>query len=484
MYNVETFRRLAELGENLAANIDPSHFFWMQMDALAVMSELSDRVGHVHAKDVWFNERVLATAGLLDHRWPGPTAEVPWKFATVGRGHDAQWWSAFMALVEGTAATAVAIEHEDPDVPPVQGVAEAAQILAGALEPGGMNGFSGGVRFEEVWKLFGEDNAAVANLNLHIHEGEFLVLVGPSGCGKTTSLRMLAGLERPTFGRIWFGDRDVTTLSPGERDVAMVFQSYALYPNMTVYRNLAFGPTVRGESKKDLRKRVDEVAEVLGIGALLSRRPNELSGGQRQRVALGRALLRDSQLFLLDEPLSNLDAALRVQMRAELIRLHKRLTMTTSVYVTHDQIEALTMGDRVAVLKDGDVMQCATPSGLYENPANSFVAGVHRLAEDEPAARGVPGRRSAADPQAAGRGGGASSAPGQGAARERWRADSAGGDPSRGSAPARRCRRHEPQRPGSRAPSTSSSTPAARSSSRSGCRTSSCWRGFLARSSR
>jgi multiple sugar transport system ATP-binding protein len=238
-----------------------------------------------------------------------------------------------------------------------------------------MNGFSGGVRFEEVWKLFGEDNAAVANLNLSIREGEFLVLVGPSGCGKTTSLRMLAGLERPTFGRIWFGDRDVTTLSPGERDVAMVFQSYALYPNMTVYRNLAFGPTVRGESKKDLRKRVDEVAEVLGIGGLLSRRPNELSGGQRQRVALGRALLRDSQLFLLDEPLSNLDAALRVQMRAELIRLHKRLTLTTSVYVTHDQIEALTMGDRVAVLKDGDVMQCDTPSGLYENPANSFVAG-------------------------------------------------------------------------------------------------------------
>jgi sugar phosphate isomerase/epimerase len=135
VYNVETFRRLAELGENLAANIDPSHFFWMQMDALAVMSELSDRVGHVHAKDVWFNERVLATTGLLDHRWPGPTADVAWKFATVGRGHDAQWWNAFMALIEGTAATAVAIEHEDPDVPPVQGVAEAAHILAGALEP-------------------------------------------------------------------------------------------------------------------------------------------------------------------------------------------------------------------------------------------------------------------------------------------------------------------------------------------------------------
>jgi multiple sugar transport system ATP-binding protein len=185
---------------------------------------------------------------------------------------------------------------------------------------------------------------------------------------------MLAGLERPTFGRIWFGDKDVTTLPPGDRDVSMVFQSYALYPNMTVYKNLAFGPTVRKESKQDLRKRIDDVAEVLGIDKLLDRRPNELSGGQRQRVALGRALLRDSQLFLLDEPLSNLDAALRVQMRAELIRLHKRLGQTTSVYVTHDQIEALTMGDRVAVLKDGDVLQVDTPSGLYENPANSFVA--------------------------------------------------------------------------------------------------------------
>ncbi|HLH64798.1 MAG TPA: ABC transporter ATP-binding protein [Solirubrobacteraceae bacterium] len=230
------------------------------------------------------------------------------------------------------------------------------------------------VRFEQVWKLFGEAAPAVANLNLHIREGEFLVLVGPSGCGKTTSLRLLAGLERPTFGRIWFGERDVTTLPPGERDVAMVFQSYALYPNMTVYKNLSFGPTVRKEDRKDLRRRIDEVAEILGIGGLLNRRPTELSGGQRQRVALGRALLRESQLFLLDEPLSNLDAALRVQMRAELIRLHKRLTHTTSVYVTHDQVEALTMGDRVAVLKDGDVMQVDTPAVLYDNPANTFVA--------------------------------------------------------------------------------------------------------------
>jgi multiple sugar transport system ATP-binding protein len=237
-----------------------------------------------------------------------------------------------------------------------------------------MSESSGDVRFEEVWKLFGNDTPAVADLNLHIHQGEFLVLVGPSGCGKTTSLRMLAGLERPTYGRIWFGERDVTTLPPGQRDVAMVFQSYALYPNMTVYKNLAFGPTVRGESKRDLRARISDVSEVLGIDALLDRRPTQLSGGQRQRVALGRALLRDSRLFLLDEPLSNLDAALRVQMRSELIRLHQRLGQTTTVYVTHDQVEALTMGDRVAVLKDGEVLQCDTPAGLYDHPANTFVA--------------------------------------------------------------------------------------------------------------
>jgi multiple sugar transport system ATP-binding protein len=233
----------------------------------------------------------------------------------------------------------------------------------------------GDVRLEQVWKLFGDETPAVANLNLTIKQGEFLVLVGPSGCGKTTSLRMLAGLERPTFGRILFGERDVTTLGAGERDVAMVFQSYALYPHMSVYKNLAFGPTVRHDSRQALRSRIDEVAKSLGIDDLLKRRPNELSGGQRQRVALGRALIREPQLFLLDEPLSNLDAALRVQMRAELIRLHKRLGMTTTVYVTHDQVEALTLGDRVAVLKDGELMQVDTPPRLYDNPSNTFVAG-------------------------------------------------------------------------------------------------------------
>ncbi|MFY9783341.1 MAG: ABC transporter ATP-binding protein [Acidimicrobiales bacterium] len=228
------------------------------------------------------------------------------------------------------------------------------------------------IRFESVWKLF-EGNAVVSDLNLEIREGEFLVLVGPSGCGKTTSLRMLAGLERPSHGRIFIGDKDVTDVPTGERDISMVFQSYALYPNMSVYKNLAFGPKVRKEPKKNLEQRVNEVADLLGIRHLLGRSPAALSGGQRQRVALGRALIREPHLFLMDEPLSNLDAALRVQMRAELIRLHKRLESTTTVYVTHDQVEALTMGDRVAVLKDGVLLQVDSANDLYEYPETVFV---------------------------------------------------------------------------------------------------------------
>ncbi len=228
------------------------------------------------------------------------------------------------------------------------------------------------MRFEHVWKMF-EGNPVVSDLNLEIREGEFLVLVGPSGCGKTTSLRMLAGLERPSHGRIYMGERDVTDLPTGERDVAMVFQSYALYPNMTVYKNLAFGPKVRKEPKKDLESRIHHVADLLGIRHLLGRSPSALSGGQRQRVALGRALIREPQVFLMDEPLSNLDAALRVQMRAELIRLHNRLESTTTVYVTHDQVEALTMGDRVAVLKDGVLLQVDHANDLYEYPESVFV---------------------------------------------------------------------------------------------------------------
>ena len=228
------------------------------------------------------------------------------------------------------------------------------------------------IRFDHVWKLF-EGNAVVSDLCLDINEGEVLVLVGPSGCGKTTSLRMLAGLERPSHGRIWMGDKDVTDLPTGSRDISMVFQSYALYPNMTVKKNLAFGPKVRKEPRQNLDQRINDVADLLGIGHLLDRSPAQLSGGQRQRVALGRALIREPQVFLMDEPLSNLDAALRVQMRAELIRLHNRLESTTTVYVTHDQVEALTMGDRVAVLKDGVLLQVDSANDLYEFPANVFV---------------------------------------------------------------------------------------------------------------
>jgi multiple sugar transport system ATP-binding protein len=228
------------------------------------------------------------------------------------------------------------------------------------------------IRFEHVWKMF-EGNAVVSDLNLGIRQGEFLVLVGPSGCGKTTSLRMLAGLERPSHGRIWMGENDVTDLPTGQRDISMVFQSYALYPNMNVYKNLAFGPKVRKEPRSTLQQRVHEVADMLGIRHLLDRSPAALSGGQRQRVALGRALIREPQVFLMDEPLSNLDAALRVQMRAELIRLHQRLENTTTVYVTHDQVEALTMGDRVAVLKDGVLLQVDTANDLYEHPGSVFV---------------------------------------------------------------------------------------------------------------
>jgi multiple sugar transport system ATP-binding protein len=229
------------------------------------------------------------------------------------------------------------------------------------------------VQFESVWKLFGS-TVAVRDLNLEAADGEFLVLVGPSGCGKTTSLRVLGGLEHPSYGRILIDDQDATLWPPGKRDVAMVFQSYALYPHMSVYRNLAFGPTVRHEERARLRKRVEEVAEILDISNLLDRRPSQLSGGQRQRVALGRALIRQPKLFLLDEPLSNLDAALRVQMRTELVRLHNRLGDVTTVYVTHDQVEALTMGHRVAVFNQGSLLQVGTPQHLYDAPANVFVA--------------------------------------------------------------------------------------------------------------
>ncbi|MCB8882078.1 ABC transporter ATP-binding protein [Acidisoma cellulosilytica] len=228
------------------------------------------------------------------------------------------------------------------------------------------------IRFEKVSKSFGDYNA-VQDLNLEIKDGEFMVFVGPSGCGKTTTLRMLAGLETPTYGRIYLDNDDVTLAAPGKRDVAMVFQSYALYPHMTVRKNLAFGPEVRGEPKAAIAKRVEQVSELVGLQSLLHRRPSELSGGQRQRVALGRAMIREPRIFLLDEPLSNLDAALRTHMRTEISELQRKLGVTT-VYVTHDQVEAMTMGHRIAVFSHGRILQVDTPARLYGAPANKSVA--------------------------------------------------------------------------------------------------------------
>jgi multiple sugar transport system ATP-binding protein len=228
------------------------------------------------------------------------------------------------------------------------------------------------IGLEQVRKQFGAVTA-VDDVSLDIGDGEFLVLVGPSGCGKSTLLRMIAGLEEVTAGAISIGGRDVTELPPRARDIAMVFQSYALYPHMSVRQNLGYGLRARRTPKDEIARRVDEVAELLGLAGLLDRRPAQLSGGQRQRVAMGRAIVRKPQAFLLDEPLSNLDAKLRVGMRASLAQLHQRLGVTT-VYVTHDQTEAMTLGRRVAVMRDGSVLQCDTPQRLYAQPSNVFIA--------------------------------------------------------------------------------------------------------------
>ncbi|MEE4277274.1 MAG: ABC transporter ATP-binding protein [Halieaceae bacterium] len=230
-----------------------------------------------------------------------------------------------------------------------------------------------GVQFRQVRKAF-DDFVAVDALDLDINEGEFVALLGPSGCGKTTTLRMLAGLEFPSSGEIRIGDRVVNDLAPGERDVAMVFQSYALYPHMTVARNIEYPLRKRGVAASERRERVRAAADMLQLTALLERKPKELSGGQQQRVALGRALVRDPQVFLLDEPLSNLDAKLRGYMRAELVELHRRLGRTM-VYVTHDQLEAMTMADRIAIMLAGKLQQFAPPQEVYRAPANRFVAG-------------------------------------------------------------------------------------------------------------
>ena len=229
------------------------------------------------------------------------------------------------------------------------------------------------VVFDRVTKVFG-DIVALRDLDLEVYDGEFLVLVGPSGCGKSTALRIVAGLDEPTSGHVFIGDRMVNDLAPRDRDVAMVFQSYALYPHMSVRDNLAHPLQLRHVPRKEIDERVRKVADLLSIVDLLQRRPKELSGGQRQRVALGRAIVRDPAVFLMDEPLSNLDVKLRVRTRAELIKLHERLR-TTTIYVTHDQQEAMTLGDRIAVLNAGQLQQLGTPENLYNYPYNVFVAG-------------------------------------------------------------------------------------------------------------
>src|SRR6188472_878989 len=231
----------------------------------------------------------------------------------------------------------------------------------------------GAIRLTELTKAFRHGPVAVDDVTLEIEDGEFMVLVGPSGCGKSTLLRLIAGIEEPTAGAVHIGERDVTRLEPRKRDIAMVFQNYALYPHLTVRGNLGFGLRLRRVDRAVRERRVAEVADVLGLTDLLERRPGALSGGQRQRVAMGRAIVREPAAFLMDEPLSNLDAKLRVDMRGELARLHDRLGVTT-VYVTHDQVEAMTLGQRVAVMRDGTVQQVDTPQTLYREPLNLFVA--------------------------------------------------------------------------------------------------------------
>ncbi len=229
------------------------------------------------------------------------------------------------------------------------------------------------VSLKHIYKVYSGNVTAVSDFNLDIEDKEFIVLVGPSGCGKSTTLRMVAGLEEISDGELYIGDRLVNDVAPKDRDIAMVFQNYALYPHMTVYDNMAFGLKLRRKPKAEIDRLVQEAAKILGIEILLNRKPKALSGGQRQRVALGRAIVRDPKVFLMDEPLSNLDAKLRVAMRTEITKLHQRL-QTTFIYVTHDQTEAMTMGSRIVVMKDGFIQQVDTPQNLYDNPCNLFVA--------------------------------------------------------------------------------------------------------------
>lgn len=231
------------------------------------------------------------------------------------------------------------------------------------------------IALKHIYKKYeGNPNYSVTDFNLNVEDREFIVFVGPSGCGKSTTLRMIAGLEDISEGELWIGDRLVNDVAPKDRDIAMVFQNYALYPHMTVYDNMAFGLKLRKYDKEEIRRRVENAGEILGLTDYLLRKPAALSGGQRQRVALGRAIVRDAKVFLMDEPLSNLDAKLRVAMRAEIAKLHRRLE-TTTIYVTHDQTEAMTMADRIVIMKDGFIQQIGTPKEVYDTPDNVFVAG-------------------------------------------------------------------------------------------------------------
>ena len=326
------------------------------------------------------------------------------------------------------------------------------------------------VTFEHVNKQYG-DFLAVNDLNLEIGDGEFMVLVGPSGCGKTTSLRMIAGLEEITSGTLRIGDRVVNDVPPKDRDIAMVFQSYALYPHMSVRDNLAFGLKLRKVPKPEIERRVNEAAETIQLQKLLDRKPKELSGGQRQRVALGRAIVREPAVFLMDEPLSNLDAKLRVQTRAEIARLHQRLE-TTMVYVTHDQVEAMTMGTRIAVMNEGLLQQVGTPQTLYDEPINRFVAGfigspsmnfVEVTVDGDGDTRELvgPGDWSVPTPQRT--------------ARSSRRHRRQGSSPASGRSISRSARSAATAPPSRHAP-TSSSTSATRSSSTSARRTRTSWR--------
>lgn len=334
-------RERSELGAEVPIHVGPV------VRVRRTRRDVLDRLEPEHQRDVAVSGRPLI-GGQPDVTFTSPIADARPGGATYNR------------VLDRTLEARQTEEREDS----ARGVISSSRGLGGAA--------MAEVKFDGVRKFYG-DTEVIQGLDLEIHDHEFMVLVGPSGCGKSTVLRMLAGLEEISGGTISIGDTVVNRLPPKDRDIAMVFQSYALYPHMTIRENLEFGLRIRRTSKSDVDRLVSEAAEILEIGRLLDRKPRHLSGGERQRVAVGRAIVRQPAVFLFDEPLSNLDAKLRVQMRAEITKLQQRLN-TTTVYVTHDQVEAMTMGHRIAILKDGDLQQVGTPLEVYERPANLFVA--------------------------------------------------------------------------------------------------------------